>query len=368
MSQRRSLRLGRAPSPRPPATGDRRRQAVAALAAVVVLLAAAAAIGSRETDDRAADTAARQGSTELPTKASDGASVVPPMVYDSGGDDASQPGAPATTIVGPAGDRASTGSAEASGAGGSKDADGSIRLVGAPADAKIIRTGSLQVQVDDGGFADAAAGLTRIATGLGGFVSASEISSFEDDPRGTITLRVPATQFDESLAEIAKLGKVEALTTASQDVTGEYTDVASRLKALEAERAQIERVLSRAESIPDILSVRDRLSAVQSEIEQHQGRQKVLDDQTSLSTVTVELSEPGSIGTLVRPTPERTGFSELWHDSTERFTDGGRSIALGLATMAPWLLLALVLWLPARWLWRRLAPAAPPAATTTAAA
>ena len=115
-------------------------------------------------------------------------------------------------------------------------------------------------------------------------------------------------------------------------------------------------MLSRAESIPDILSVRDRLAAVQGEIEVAQGRQKVLDDQTSLSTLTIQVTEKGSPVTDVRPAVERSGFSRLWHDSTDRFGDGGRSIALGLATMAPWLLLALVLWLPARWIWRRVAP------------
>ena len=46
--------------------------------------------------------------------------------------------------------------------------------------------------------------------------------------------------------------------------------------------------------------------------------------------------------------------------------DGLRAIALGLATLAPWLLLALVLALPARALWRRLAPPAPSGSGPTA--
>ena len=67
-----------------------------------------------------------------------------------------------------------------------------------------------------------------------------------------------------------------------------------------------------------------------------QAGQKVLDDQTSLSTLTVTLSEKGSPAkATTAPPSDRSGFSKLWHDSAERFTDGGRAIALGLASMAP---------------------------------
>ncbi|QXC63215.1 DUF4349 domain-containing protein [Aquihabitans sp. G128] len=352
-------RLRRSAPPRSSAARPAgRSRALTILGAVVALVAVAAVIGSHADDGTDHSKAAAQRTTAGSRAGAD--SAVSDQLADA-------PEA-STTVAAP-----STGDADravdegAASSGGTAAAD-QVQPVGAPADAKIIRTGSLQVRVQAGSFADGTAGLTRIATGLGGFVSASEISSFEDDPSGTLTLRIPADQFDKAVAEIGKLGTVQALTTGSQDVTGEYTDVASRLKALQAEREQINLVLSRAQSIPDILSVRDRLAAVQGEIEQAQGRQKVLDDQTSLSTLTVQLSEKGSATSVTKPAPERTGLAKLWHDGVDRFTDGGRSIALGLATLAPWLLLALVLWLPARLLWRRLAPVAPAAPATPATA
>lgn len=232
----------------------------------------------------------------------------------------------------------------------------------APWQAKIIRTGSIDVEVAKGKFDAASARLAAIAASSLGFISASEVSALDGDPHGSITMRIPAARFDETVAQVRKIGEVKSINTGSQDVTGEYTDVASRLKSLESEREQINLVLSRAETIPDILSVRDRLSVVQGEIEQLQGRQKVLDDQTSLSTLTVTMSEQGSPGSVATAPPtNRAGLSGLWHDSAERFTDGGRSIALGLATMAPWLLLGLLLFIPGRAIWRRTAPVATPA-------
>lgn len=330
--------------------------------AVVALLGVAAVIGQREPSDESA--ALTYAASDSGTATSDASSEASAPAMDASSD----------------GDAVQVDTAAESAAPGDLDAGGSDARTAsqplAPLDAKIVRTGSLEVEVDEGAFDAATTRLGTIATGAGGFVSASEISALDDRPRGSVTLRVPAESFDKVVGEVSKVGDVVAVNTSSQDVSGEYTDLVARLKALQSEREQITLVLGRAESIPDILAVRDRLAVVQGEIEQLQGRQTVLDDQTSLSTLTVTLSEAGDPSAAVFASTERTGFSKLWHDSVERFTDGGRSIALGLATMAPWLLLGLVLFVPARLVWRRTAPAkaggdstptsdGPPAAATS---
>ncbi len=316
---------------------DHRSRTAVAVGAVAAVLVTAGLIGSA---GRSPDQSPQGTKSAFEAKATSAAS-----------------GAPALTAT------AATAGSIADSAGTARSTQKQVAPVTDPGrgtvEPKIIRTGSIEVEVARGKFDAASSRLTTIALGVRGFVSASEVSAIGNDPHGTITLRVPAARFDEVVTLVRKIGSVQAINTGSQDVTGEYTDVASRLTALQSEREQINLVLSRAETIPDILSVRDRLSAVQTEIEQLQGRQKVLDDQTSLSTLTVALAEKGSPAqTTTAPPADRTGFSKLWHDSTDRFTDGMRSIALGLATLAPWLLLGLVLLVPARALWRRTAPAA----------
>ena len=334
------------------------RRALGALAVVAVLIATAAAIGSRDgTSNRSSDTTAASADRASTSEEA-----------SSGGAKKSN-SAPATTVA--PGASTATGSASAgAGADPSKVPDGATRsprdqLGAASVQAKIIRTGSVGVEVTRGGFSTAVAKLTDLASGVGGFVSASETSQFGDNPQGSVTLRVPAKDFDRVLDAIGDLGKVRSVTTGSQDVTGEYTDTAARIKALQDEREQISLVLSRAESIPDILSVRDRLSAVQGELEQLQGRKQVLDDQTSLSTVTVRVTEKGAKAKpLIQQDQERRGLAKVWHDSADRFGDGARAIAIGFAAMAPWLLLAAVLWLPVRWLWRRSQAVPTPVATS----
>ncbi len=328
---------------------SRRARAATAVGAVAAILAVAALIGSTDGGggsggaDRASGTASGDGVSE--------------RSLDGSGSGGGSSGAAAADEESTSAELGDADEAEAAGSDDAARQDAAGSATAPPVEARIIRTGTLDLEVKEGGFEAATARLTTIATNAGGFVSASETSALDDRPRGSLTLRVPVDRFDAVAGEVGEVGDVQAVNTDSQDVTGEYTDVTARLRTLTAERGQIELVLARAENIPDILAVRDRLAVVQGEIEQLQGRQQILDDQTSLSTLTVTLHEAGSPSAVTTAPTERSGFSKLWHDATDRFTDGGRAIALGLASMAPWLLLALVLLLPGRAIWRRLAPA-----------
>lgn len=218
---------------------------------------------------------------------------------------------------------------------------------------KIVKTGSLDVEVRRNGFSDAVARLTSVVTGMNGFVAQSQTSESGDAPSGTVTLRVPVDRFEALVVQARELGRVRSATTGGQDVTGEYTDVVSRLKTFTGERDQLLLVLGGAKGIPDILSVRDRLNSVQAEIEQLQGRRNVLDDQTSLSTLTVSLHEAAS----GRPGPNhRSGLSAAWSRAVSRFVGGMEAIVAGSGTVALLALCALVLWLVGRPVWRRLSP------------
>ena len=79
-------------------------------------------------------------------------------------------------------------------------------------------------------------------------------------------------------------------------------------------------MLSHAESIGDILSVRDRITAVQSEIDQLQGKINLLGDQASFSSVAVSLTEKP-----VHPKPAaaqhapKTGLAKSWADARSGF-------------------------------------------------
>ncbi len=101
---------------------------------------------------------------------------------------------------------------------------------------------------------------------------------------------MPSESYQSVLGSLRKLGvKVDAESSDANDVTEEYTDLGSRLRTLEATESQLLTLLGKANTISDILTVQDRLNYTRSDIEQVKGRQQLLDNLTSLATITVHL-------------------------------------------------------------------------------
>ena len=227
-----------------------------------------------------------------------------------------------------------SGGAGSAGAGGGQDAGGEPAP---PAASRVVKTGALVVEVDEGGFERAVDRLASLAVGAGGFVAETKTFDSEDVPSGSVTLRVPSGDFEQVLSEIRKLGDVQSVTTSARDVTAEYTDLEARLRALTATRDQLLALLGRSTTIPDVLAVQDRLTGVQVQIEQLQGQQQVLDDQTTFGTLKVSVSEPGSPGG-----DDRSGLAEAWDDARDGFTGGvewlvarsGTALLIGLLALA----------------------------------
>ncbi len=119
------------------------------------------------------------------------------------------------------------------------------------------------------------------------------------------------------------------------------------------ERESLSLVLTDAKNVPDILAVRDRLNGVQAEIEQLEGRRKVLDDQASLATLTVSIREPDT-KLAPRSPAKRSGLGRAWHDAVEGFTGGVEAIVGGSGKVLLVLLCGAGLWLIGVPVWRRL--------------
>jgi hypothetical protein len=214
------------------------------------------------------------------------------------------------------------------------------RAPGGPAGdaAKIVRTGTTSLEVDEGKFAATMAALTRLADTVNGYVAASATSENDDRPSGSVTLRIPGESFDRVVADVRGLGDVIALTVNAQDVTAEFTDLESRLKALTATRSQFVTLLSKATKVGEILEVQTRINDVQVQIEQTQGRIRLLGSQTSFGSLKVEVYESGDA--LVQGIGERSRFGRAWDESVDGFLSG---VAALVSATGPVLLILLCL-------------------------
>ena len=206
----------------------------------------------------------------------------------------------------------------------------------APVDsAKVIKNGTLEVRVAKGAVTESMNRLTALATGFGGYVS--ETRTTANDAAGsqasaTISLRVPAGAFEQLLAEASKLGEVRSTSTSGQDVTAQFTDIDAQLQALNQTRDQFLLVLGEAKNVGDILAVQDRITQVQTQIDQLEGQKRLLTDQTSFGTLSITLLEPGATAALP-VVKDDGGFGEAWREARDHFTDGVETIVAASGTI-----------------------------------
>ena len=173
----------------------------------------------------------------------------------------------------------------------------------APVARKIIRNATLTVEVEQP--ARALQRIASVAESRGGYVVTSD-SRQQTGAKGerayeiiTVELRVPAPQFDPALAEIRGAGgTVTAEKITGKDVTEEYIDLEARLRTQRALEAQLLEIMKGADAVADAISVQRELTNVRTEIERVEGRRRFLENQSSLSTISVTLQPPAPfIGT-----------------------------------------------------------------------
>ena len=207
-------------------------------------------------------------------------------------------------------------------------------------DRKIIRTATLELEVEVVGAA--VQEVESIAVAAGGFVSRSSVFieeppelGEEDDvaPRrtqtATVTIRVPAEVYASVMSQLRGIAEeVKSEISEASEVTEEYTDLQARLRNLEATEAGYLELLTKAEEIPDILTVQDRINSVRLEIEQVQGRINLLDSLTDLATITVQLTLP--LVPVEEPDGGQGWAAEAWDTAWE----GSQDAVVALGTVA----------------------------------
>jgi hypothetical protein len=186
------------------------------------------------------------------------------------------------------------------GKAGSTDAASQVRLV--DLGNRIIRTANVDLEVGKGRLnatIDQATDVVRNAKGT--YVGSSTSVPSGEPASGQVTFRVPVDAFESVLRELKGLGTYRGEKSSTDDVTNQYIDLNGQLAAWRAQERVYLRLLDRAKSVTDVIAVQNQLQQVQSNIERLQGQLNYLEDQTSFSTIVLQLSEPGAAGPAGAP-------------------------------------------------------------------
>lgn len=161
-------------------------------------------------------------------------------------------------------------------------------------DEKIIKTVELSVQTKE--YEAYIAALTANVSAIGGYIenSTNHMGSYyssDSNRSSTYVVRIPADKLDEFLAGAEEKGKITRKTERQENVTLEYVDLESRINAYKTERTTLTGLLEKAESLEDVLSIQERLSEVNYQIETYTAQMRVLENRIGYSTVNIDINE-----------------------------------------------------------------------------
>jgi chromosome segregation ATPase len=146
--------------------------------------------------------------------------------------------------------------------------------------------------------------------------------SITNDRRSAnITMRVPASRFDDAVAALKKLsGEVLSSSVDAKDVTDQLVDLDARLTALRAEESRYLQLFASAKTVDEMLKVQVALSQLRQQIEQLAAQQKTTKDRVAYSTISL------SVASTAEPVP---GPQAKW--------DPSRTFATAIAAFATFL-------------------------------
>ncbi|MBZ0309714.1 MAG: DUF4349 domain-containing protein, partial [Anaerolineae bacterium] len=186
----------------------------------------------------------------------------------------------------------------------------------------ILRDVDLDILVEDAEATIASIG--QLATDTGGWIVTSETSTYinragKQAVRGSITIRVPAEQLDETVRQIKDMAlTVRQEYTTGQDVTSEYADMQSRLRNLESAETELLEIMEEADTTEAVITAYNELTRLRNSIESIKGELQYFDQRAVFSRITVDVAPPEP---EVSPTPTRTATPTYTPTPTATSTD-----------------------------------------------
>lgn len=221
---------------------------------------------------------------------------------------------------------------------------------------KLIYTATVELAVED---LDAVQSrLESVVKQFDGYLSHSSVSGSPGYRRsGQWTIRVPVEHYESLLAALRQLGEVQSFSSDSKDVTAEYYDVDAQIRNKKEEEKRLLKLLADATGkLEEILAVERELSRVRGEVEQLEGRLRVLNDLATLTTITLRITEVEKYTPHEAPT-YATQLRRAWAGSIDSLVLTARGLSLVGIALLPWLLVLLLpvvlVLLLVRWVRRR---------------
>ena len=171
---------------------------------------------------------------------------------------------------------------------------------------------------------------------------------YEDGGSGTkslyMTIRIPTKDYRTFLKDLEGAGgSIRSTSMNVENITRRYNDQSVRIQALETQEKRLLEMMDKAETIKEMITVEDRLTEVQTELNQARTTLSVMDHDVAYSTISLNLQE------VVRYTENKitqTFGERIVSAFTNSFADFGdflEDLSIALIYLLPYLLLIAVI-------------------------
>ncbi len=157
-------------------------------------------------------------------------------------------------------------------------------------------------------------------------------------------IRVPVQHYSEMSVGLTGIGNVTNYSSESQNITAQFTDTESRLKAYRTEYDRLLEMMENAKTVEEMIQVEARLSEVEYNIESLTGTLRVWQDKVDYSTINLyvrevyEYTEP-----MVEPRTFWDRLVDALTDSLEWLGDAAQDIAIFIVAAVPVLIVPAII-------------------------
>lgn len=175
---------------------------------------------------------------------------------------------------------------------------------------------------------------------LKGYTSSLNQSKYNGYLAVDTNVCVPAEKLEEFIDFLEKTGTITSKNIETLDVTDNYTNTESQIKALETEEKALLGILAKCETVQDTMSVQERLTSVRGELESLKSQKKNYDQRIAYSEVLISISEVER----VKKTPTSFGsqVSEKFSESLYNIGQFFRNLGVFVLGASPYFVIAAV--------------------------
>ena len=222
---------------------------------------------------------------------------------------------------------------------------------------KLIKTVNMSAETTE--FDTLVADVRAKTESVGGYVENSDVGGdygMDMTRYAYLVLRIPADKLDDFVGEVKNASNVRTFGESTEDVTLQYTDLDTHIKALREELDALFSMMEQATSMEDILAIQSQITEVRYEIENYESQLRVYDNQVIYSTVYLDLYEVNRESSAAGTTfGERVKikFNDNLYQMRQGFQNFMVGLLGGLPILLPIVVICVVVVVVLRKIWKK---------------